>query len=136
MLRQKPTQVLPWKLLKEATIHYYCLFDESRLSDILTIIKLKEANWLCKHMKNVRSDQPCISMNFCAEFSTKSSMWISLIWTFSETSVFWLNNNLLLLVMLQLQNYILEAAGHRFCIFLPECHRIETPYAPAMIALS
>ena len=34
MLRQKPTQVL--KLLKEATIRFYCLFDESRhFSDIL-----------------------------------------------------------------------------------------------------
>ena len=28
MFRQKPTQVLPKKLLKEATIHFYCLFDE------------------------------------------------------------------------------------------------------------
>ena len=26
-------------------------------------------NWLCKHMKNIRSSQPCISMNFCNEFS-------------------------------------------------------------------
>ena len=64
MLRQKPTQVLPSKLLKEATIHFYCLFDESRFSDICTIMELKELNWLCKHMKNVRSSQPCISMNF------------------------------------------------------------------------
>ena len=29
------------KLLKEATIHFYYLFDESRLSDICTIIDLK-----------------------------------------------------------------------------------------------
>ena len=28
MLRQKPTQVLPLKLLEEATIHFYCRFDE------------------------------------------------------------------------------------------------------------
>ena len=34
MLRQKPTQVLPWKLLKKATIHLFCLFDESRFSGI------------------------------------------------------------------------------------------------------
>ena len=54
MLRQKPTQVLPQKLLKEATIHFYCLFDESRYSDICTIMELKELNWLSKHMKNVR----------------------------------------------------------------------------------
>ena len=26
-------------------------------------------NWLCKHMKNVRSSQPCFSINFCTEFS-------------------------------------------------------------------
>ena len=51
MLRQKPTQVLPQKLLKEATIYFYCLFDESRFSDICTIMELKELNWLCKHMK-------------------------------------------------------------------------------------
>ena len=44
MLRQKPTQVLPQKLQKEATIHFYCLFDESRFSDISTIMELKELN--------------------------------------------------------------------------------------------
>ena len=64
MLRQKPIHVLPQKLLKEATIHFYRLFDESRFSDICTIMELKELNWLCKHMKNVRNSQPCISMNF------------------------------------------------------------------------
>ena len=42
MLRQKPTQVLLLKLLKEATIHFYCLFDESCFSGICTIIELKE----------------------------------------------------------------------------------------------
>ena len=31
-------------------------------------MELKELNWLCKHMKKVRSSQPCISMNFCTEF--------------------------------------------------------------------
>ena len=44
MLRQKPTQVLPLKLLKEATIHFYYLFDESRFSDICKIKKLKGFN--------------------------------------------------------------------------------------------
>ena len=34
--------------MKEATTYYYCLFDKSRF---------------------VRSSQPCISMNFCTEFS-------------------------------------------------------------------
>ena len=32
-------------------------------------IGLKEVNSLCKHMKNVRSSQSCISMNSCTEFS-------------------------------------------------------------------
>ena len=58
-----------------------CLFNESRFSDIYTIMELKELNWLCKHMKNVRSSQPCISMNFSTEFSKaiqqSSSMWVS-----------------------------------------------------------
>ena len=44
MLKQKPTQVLRYKLLKEATIHLYCLFDESRFSDVRTITDLKELN--------------------------------------------------------------------------------------------
>ena len=30
---------------------------------------IKELNWLCKHMKNVRSSYPCISMSFCTEFT-------------------------------------------------------------------
>ena len=42
MLRQKPTRILTQKLLKEATIHFYCLFDVSRFSDICTIMELKE----------------------------------------------------------------------------------------------
>ena len=41
-LRQNPTQVLPYKLLKGAIIHFYCLLDESCFSDICTIIELKE----------------------------------------------------------------------------------------------
>ena len=40
MLRQKPIQVLLKKSLKEATIHFYCLFDESRFSDIDNGIKI------------------------------------------------------------------------------------------------
>ena len=76
MLRQEPTQTLPLKLLKEATIHFYCLFDESSFSDICKIIELKELNWLRKHMKNVRSSQPCLSMNFCTEFSKALFQWI------------------------------------------------------------
>ena len=33
MLRQKLTQILLEKLLKVATTHSYCLFDESRFYD-------------------------------------------------------------------------------------------------------
>ena len=49
MLRQNQTQVLPKKLLKEATIHFYCLLDGSKNNlscfwDICTIIELKELN--------------------------------------------------------------------------------------------
>ena len=66
MLRKKPTQFLPSKLLKEATIHSHCLFDKSRLSDIWKM-KLKQLNWLGKPMKNVRSSQPCTE--FCTDFT-------------------------------------------------------------------
>ena len=44
MLGQKPIEVLPYKLLKVATIHFYYLFDESRFSDISRIMELKELN--------------------------------------------------------------------------------------------
>ena len=33
-----------------------------------TIMELKELIWLCKHMKNVRSSQPCTLMNFGTQF--------------------------------------------------------------------
>ena len=62
--------------MKEATIHFYCLLDESRFSGTCTIAGLKELNWLCKHKKNVRSSQPCVSMKFYTESSC--SMWVSL----------------------------------------------------------
>ena len=42
MLRQKPTQVLLQKFLKEATVHFYCLLDESRFSDMCMTVQLKE----------------------------------------------------------------------------------------------
>ena len=38
--RQEPTQGLPKKLLKEATIHFYCLLDEH----VFQIKELKELN--------------------------------------------------------------------------------------------
>ena len=57
------------KVTERSNHSFYCLFDESRFSDICRIMELKELNSLCKHMKNVRCSQPCISMNFCTEFS-------------------------------------------------------------------
>ena len=51
-------------MLKEATIHFYCLFDESYFSNICTlwyvIMECTKLNWLCKHMKKVRSSQAAI----------------------------------------------------------------------------
>ena len=44
MLKQKLTQILLYKLLKETTIHFYCLLGKSRFSDVCTIMKLKELN--------------------------------------------------------------------------------------------
>ena len=64
MLRQKPALVLPQMLLKEATIHFYCLFDGITFFRHLYDNGLKELNRLCKHMKNVKSSQLCISMKF------------------------------------------------------------------------
>ena len=54
MLRQKPTQGLPKKLLKEATIHFYYIIGQSRFSDICMKMELKELN----------CSQSCISVNF------------------------------------------------------------------------
>ena len=84
MLRQKPTQVLPQKLLKEATIHFYCLFDESHYSDISTMIELNEINWLSKHMKNVRSSQPCISMNLVLNSAKNKFFHVSIVELFIQ----------------------------------------------------
>ena len=39
------------KVTGKSNHSFYCLFDESRSSDICTIMELKELNWLCKHMK-------------------------------------------------------------------------------------
>ena len=41
MIKQKSTQILPEKLLREAIIRFYRLFVESHFSDIGTIIELK-----------------------------------------------------------------------------------------------
>ena len=54
--------------------------DVEALSNILgTIMELKELNWLCKHMKKVRSSQLCISMNFCTEFSKTQVFHVSIV---------------------------------------------------------
>ena len=46
-------------LRKGATIHFYCLFDESHFSNIL-IMECIKLYWLCKHIKKIRSSQPAI----------------------------------------------------------------------------
>ena len=74
MLRQKPTQILPLKLLKEATIPFYCLFDESHFSEICTIMELKEINWLCKHM----SDAANLAFQWIFVLNSVKHMWLSL----------------------------------------------------------
>ena len=40
---------------------------------------IKRLNWLCRHMKNVRSGQPCISINFCTEFSKAQVFPVSIV---------------------------------------------------------
>ena len=37
-------------------------------------MKLKELDCLCRHMKNARSSQSCISMDFCTEFSKAQAL--------------------------------------------------------------
>ena len=101
------------KVSKKASIHFYCLFDESRFSDICTIMELKELNRLYKHVKNVRSSQPCISMNFCNEFnkSTISSTWVSL--TLKQFTALWKNLcNLELLWFLNCEESIKQMKEH------------------------
>ena len=39
-------------------------YDHVHIEKEKNVRKKKELNWLCKHMKNVRSCQPCTSMNF------------------------------------------------------------------------
>ena len=75
--------------MKEATIHFYSIFDESHFSDICTIIELRELNGLCKHMKNVRSSQPCILMNFCTEFS-KAQVFPCVSLSFDNKTLTWI----------------------------------------------
>ena len=46
---------------------------------ICTIMELKELNWFCKHVRNVKSSQPYISMNFCTEFSKHKFFHVSIV---------------------------------------------------------
>ena len=51
----------------------FCLFDKPPFSNICSFwngtMKSVELNWLCKHMKNVRSSQASISINSFTELS-------------------------------------------------------------------
>ena len=53
------------------------------------IMELKELNCLCKCIKNVRSSQRCISMNFFnkAQYEHRSSMCVSLNVTMSARTM-------------------------------------------------
>ena len=67
-------------MLIGATIHFYCLSDESHFSNICTllyvIIECTKLNWLCKHMKMVRSSQVAIIvLNWVKQ---SFSLWVSL----------------------------------------------------------
>ena len=59
-------------MLNGATIHFYCLFDESHFSNIFTleyvIIECIELNWLCKHIKQ-RSSHYCTELSKTQFFS-------------------------------------------------------------------
>ena len=61
----------------------------SRFSDICRIIELKELNWLCKHMKNVRSSQPCISMNFVLNSVKQKFAHVSIVGWRNQGMVIW-----------------------------------------------
>ena len=65
VLRQEPTQILPYNFLEGATIHFYYLFDECHSSNnctpnSVTACMIEELNWLWKHIKKVTSSQPAI----------------------------------------------------------------------------
>ena len=47
-------------MLKGATIHFYCLFDELHFQTSVIIMECIEFNWLCKHIKKIKSSQPAI----------------------------------------------------------------------------
>ena len=79
MLRQKPTQDFAVKVTERSNHSFLLSICESRFSDICTTMKLKELNWLCKHEKNVRSSQPCTSMNFNTKFSKAEVFHVSTV---------------------------------------------------------
>ena len=72
--------------------------------------RIKDFNWLCKHMKNVRSRQPCISMIFCAESGT--SMWVSL--SRLERHIFMMSGKCALVKVFK---YFLDCSWWHFFVF-------------------
>ena len=68
---------------KEQPFHFYCLFDESRFSNICTlwyvIMECIEPNWLCKHMIKVRNSQGDCS---CTEFSKRHFFPVSIVYIY------------------------------------------------------
>ena len=86
MLRQKPTQVLLKDLLEEATINFYCLLDESRFSNICTIMELKELN-LCERFSNTF----CLTDYRAKQKGTKSQQKLLLGWLLEILEIIWLS---------------------------------------------
>ena len=69
MLRKKTNSSFAVKVTERSSHSFLLCIWWITFLDTYTIMELEELNWLCKHMKNVRSSQPCTSLNFCTEFS-------------------------------------------------------------------
>ena len=74
LLRQKLTQILPQNLLKGATIY---LMNHIFQASVL-IMECTELNWLCKHIKKIRSSQPSIPVLNWVKCLSSLFLWVSL----------------------------------------------------------
>ena len=97
----KTTQILPENLLKAAIV-YILSFDLLTFSNICTVtyvtVECVELNWLCNHVKKVRSRQASISINSCAELSKTQLFPVGIVnhffvemcewWNYSKTTIY------------------------------------------------
>ena len=68
--------------MKGATIHFYCLFDESLFQTSVplnVIIECIKLNWLCKHTKKIRSSQPVNPCTVLSKFLVKQFFPVSIV---------------------------------------------------------